>query len=176
VDILGPILEQSITDLERLRNELDGLTPAFITRYIIEQTFDKMFKDRFEQLRKAHEAETSGTSLKALADPNAYDLDNLNKPHRAALVRFWVLWQDELANIRILDPACGSGAFLIEAFDHLYASYQTSNDKPEELGGSRTLFDLDSHILLNNLFGVDLNEEAVEICKLGLWMALQKKS
>jgi hypothetical protein len=190
VDILGHIFEQSITDLERLRNELDGLTerlgpekhktrrkregafytPAFITRYIIEQTLGKMFKDRFENLRKAHEAEARDTALKALADPNAYDLDNLNKPQRAALVRFWESWQDELASIRILDPACGSGAFLIEAFDHLYAAYQESNDRLEELRGHRTLFDLDSHILLNNLFGVDLNEEAVEICKLSLWI------
>jgi hypothetical protein len=190
VDILGHIFEQSITDLERLRNELDGLTerlgtekhktrrkregafytPAFITRYIIEQTLNKMFKDRFEHLRKAHEAEAIGTAPKALADPNAYDLDDLNKPQRAALVRFWESWQDELVSIRILDPACGSGAFLIEAFDHLYAAYQASNDRLEELRGHRTLFDLDSHILLNNLFGVDLNEEAVEICKLSLWI------
>jgi hypothetical protein len=190
VDILGHIFEQSITDLERLRNELSGLTerlgpekhktrrkkegafytPAFITRYIIEQTLGKTLRDRFEQLRLSHETASEGTAAKALADPNAYDLNNLNKPQRAALVRFWEAWQDRLAEIRILDPACGSGAFLIEAFDQLYATYQASNDRLEDLRGHRTLFDLDSHILLNNLFGVDLNEEAVEICKLSLWI------
>lgn len=67
-------------------------------------------------------------------------------------------------------PPAGSGAFLIEAFDQLHAQYQASNDRLEELRGHRTLFDLDSHILLNNLFGVDVNDEAVEICKLSLWI------
>ena len=74
VDILGHIFEQSITDLEKLRNELDGLaracvehyekrksrrkkegafyTPAFITRYIIEQALGGVLRDRFEQLRQ----------------------------------------------------------------------------------------------------------------------------
>jgi Eco57I restriction-modification methylase len=190
VDILGHIFEQSITDLERLRDELEGraerqgperhktrrkkegafYTPAFITRYIIEQTLGSTLQDHFEQLRTRHAAEAEGTARQALTDPNAYDLESLNKPQRSALVRFWEAWQDELARIRILDPACGSGAFLIEAFDQLHVTYQKSNDRLEELRGHRTLFDLDSHILLNNLYGVDLNEEAVEICKLSLWI------
>lgn len=121
-------------------------------------------------MRQAHQAEAENTAEKALADPNAYDIDSLNRPQRAAPVRFWETWQDELAHVRILDPACGSGAFLIEAFDQLHAAYQASNDRLEELCGHRLLLDLDSHILLNNLFGVDLNEEAIEICKLSLWI------
>jgi type I restriction-modification system DNA methylase subunit len=190
VDILGHIFEQSITDLEQLRNELDGkvervgperhktrrkqegafYTPAFIARYIIEQALGSAIRDRFEQLRRSHERESNRTLQRVLADPNAYDLNTVNKPQRSALIRFWEAWQHELGSIRILDPACGSGAFLIEAFDQLHAQYQTSNDRLEELRGHRTLFDLDSHILLNNLFGVDVNEEAVEICKLSLWI------
>ena len=105
-----------------------------------------------------------------MADPNVYELDKLNNPQRAALIRFWAGWQEELGNIRILDPACGSGAFLIEAFDQLYTTYQASNDRLEELSGQPTLFDLDRQILQNNLYGVDLNAEAVQICQLSLWI------
>lgn len=190
VDILGHIFEQSITDLEKLRNELDGLaepasaerhktrrkkegafyTPAFITRYIIEQALGGVLRDRFEQLRQAHEQAAKGTARAALADPSVYSLDKLKKPERAALVRFWEAWQEELEGIRLLDPACGSGAFLIEAFDQLHAANQASNDRLEELRGHRTLFDLDKRILENNLYGVDLNEEAIEICRLSLWI------
>ncbi|HVC94217.1 MAG TPA: DNA methyltransferase, partial [Pirellulales bacterium] len=83
---------------------------------------------------------------------------------------FWEAWQDELGAVRILDPACGSGAFLIEAFDQLHAAYEASNDRLGELRGHRTLFDLDKTILENNLYGVDLNEEAIEICRLSLWI------
>ena len=52
----------------------------------------------------------------------------------------------------------------------MHAAYQASNDRLEELRGHRTLFDLDKRILENNLYGVDLNEEAIEICRLSLWI------
>ncbi|WP_197442711.1 Eco57I restriction-modification methylase domain-containing protein [Lignipirellula cremea] len=190
VDILGHIFEQSITDLERLRNELEGrvepqgaekhktrrkkegafYTPAFITRYIIEQAVGGVLADRLEQLRVAHQKKASGTAKAALAEPGVYELDTLSKPANASLVAFWEAWQDELATFRVLDPACGSGAFLIEAFDQLHATYEQSNDRLAELRGYRTLFDLDKRILENNLYGVDLNEEAIEICRLSLWI------
>ena len=224
VDILGHIFEQSITDLEKLRGQLEGhqlpspsgrgvggegravggeggddgsapraaavggdgesapraasrrkkegafYTPSFVTRYIIEQALGGVLRERFEQLRQAHQQAARGLTRTALAEPSVYELDKLKKPQRAALVRFWEAWQDELKTIRLLDPACGSGAFLIEAFDQLHATYQKSKDRLEELRGHRTLFDLDKRILENNLYGVDLNEEAIEICRLSLWI------
>ena len=190
VDILGHIFEQSITDLERLRDEMDGqtepvdtkktksrrktegafYTPAFITRYIIQQALGGVLRDLFEVLRQQHEQEATGTARSVIADPNVYELDKLNNPQRAALIRFWADWQKALGSIRVLDPACGSGAFLIEAFDQLYTAYQASNDRLEELSGQPTLFDLDRQILQNNLYGVDLNAEAVQICQLSLWV------
>jgi len=190
VYILGHIFEQSITDLEKIRNELDRVaepasleehksrrkkegafyTPSFITQYNVQQALGGVLKDRFERLRQRHAEATKGTARSVLADPNVYDLDTLNAPQRAALVRFWEAWQDELAAVRLLDPSCGSGAFLIQSFDQLYAAYEASNDRLNELRGHRTLFDLDRQILQNNLYGVDLNEEAIEICKLSLWI------
>ena len=190
VDILGHIFEQSITDLERLRQDLEssGLpgdeaqaksrrkkegafyTPAFITRYNVEQALGGVVKVRFDELRRKHEAEAVATARKALADPNAYDLAALNEPQRKALIRFWEAWQEVLKSLRILDPACGSGAFLIEAFDQLHALYEISNARLEELRGHRTLFDLDRQILQHNLYGVDLNAEAIQICQLSLWI------
>jgi hypothetical protein len=44
------------------------------------------------------------------------------------------------------------------------------NARLEELRGQRTLFDLDRQILQNNLYGVDLNAEAIQICRLNLWI------
>jgi type I restriction-modification system DNA methylase subunit len=59
---------------------------------------------------------------------------------------------------------------LIEAFDQLYTAYQDSNERLEELRGHPTLFDLDRRILQDNLYGIDLNAEAVQICQLSLWI------
>jgi hypothetical protein len=99
-----------------------------------------------------------------------YDLDALKAPQRQALLEFWQDWELALGSIRILDPACGSGAFLIEAFDQLHAEYQQTNDRVQELRGHPELFDLDRKILQDNLYGVDLNDEAVHIAKLSLWI------
>lgn len=189
VVILGHIFEQSITDLEKLQHELDGLippqgkdkhrnrrkregafyTPSFITRFIVEQTLGAVLKERFEGLRQSHAEAASGTSEKALIDPSSYDLKRLNKPQVQALIKFWKSWQEELATIRVLDPACGSGAFLIEAFDQLFAAYERSNDRLAELS-QPSLFDLNRRILQENLYGVDISSEAVEICRLSLWI------
>jgi hypothetical protein len=190
VDILGHIFEQSISDLERLREEVEGwaapetreervsrrrregafYTPGFVTRSIVSQALGGVLGDRLEQLRQWHAGQAEGTARQSLANPAAYDPAALNRPQRAALIRFWEAWQDELGRIRVLDPACGSGAFLIEAFDQLHAAYERANDRLQDLRGSRSLFDLDRQILQNNLFGVDLNEEAIQICRLSLWI------
>jgi hypothetical protein len=131
VDLLGHIFERSITDLERLHGQLAGreesvsrrkkegafYTPAFITRYLVSQALGGVLADRFEALRREHAAQAEGTAQRVLDDPRAYTLKELNRPQRDALIRFWLSWQDQLRALRILDPACGSGAFLIEAFD-----------------------------------------------------------
>ena len=62
------------------------------------------------------------------------------------------------------------GAFLIEAFDQLHKVYDETNERLQELRGSRSLFDPDARILQHNLYGVDLNAEAIEICRLSLWI------
>jgi hypothetical protein len=93
-----------------------------------------------------------------------------------------------LTKATILDPAVGSGAFLFAALNMLEPLYEICLDKMEELGGpkypdfaeelkrisqhpNRTYFILKS-IIVNNLFGVDIMEEAVEICKLRLFLKL----
>ncbi len=68
---------------------------AFITRYLVEQALDGVFKTRFDSLRRQHEAEATGTARKRLSDPNTYDLPVLNDPQRKALIRFWEAWQEE---------------------------------------------------------------------------------
>ncbi|PKO19581.1 hypothetical protein CVU37_02530 [candidate division BRC1 bacterium HGW-BRC1-1] len=189
VEILGHIFERSITDLERMRIELDTsappdtskakgrrkkegafYTPKFITRYIVEHALGPVLRERFEALRLRHHADASGTARRALENPATFDLPALNAPQRDALIAFHLAWRDEIAKVRILDPACGSGAFLIEAFDQLLAAYQASNDQLEQLRGYAELLDLNREILQLNLYGVDLNDEAVEICRLSLWI------
>ena len=53
-----------------------------------------VLKRRFATRRHQHEAEATGAARRALADPNAYDLNALNEPQRKTLIRFWEAWQE----------------------------------------------------------------------------------
>ena len=86
-------------------------------------------------------------------------------------VAAWERYQNVLSQIKVLDPACGSGAFLNEVFDFLYREGQTVNSELTTLNaGQAKLFRWDTHILANNIYGVDINPESVEITKLSLWL------
>lgn len=89
----------------------------------------------------------------------------------AAHIAAWEAYKAALSQIKVLDPACGSGAFLNEVFDYLKKEGQTINNELARLTGEQTdLFRWDTHILANNIYGVDLNRESVEITKLSLWL------
>jgi hypothetical protein len=174
VDILGHIFEQSVSDLEELRALAAGqlydpkkgkrktqgvfYTPAFITQYIVEVALGGYLRRREEEL--------------------LYDCGLEYIPVRATRalkegeIRFWQAYRDDvLLKMRVLDPACGSGAFLVAAFDYLLRQYERVNQALAGLKeGQRSLFDLSKTILNHNLYGVDLSPESVEITKLSLWL------
>ena len=80
-----------------------------------------------------------------------------------------------LLSITICDPACGSGAFLNEALNFLIAEHEYIDELTSRMSNSSFIFpDIENSILENNLFGVDINEEAVEIARLSLWLRTAK--
>ena len=90
--------------------------------------------------------------------------------------QFWLTRQTELASIRICDPACGSGAFLVAAFEVLKEAYTQLHLRLRELAPAELLLiDIRHQILNRNLFGVDINTESIEITKLSLWLKTAEK-
>ena len=81
-------------------------------------------------------------------------------------------------NLKILDPACGSGSFLIKAFDYLYNELKDEEKSQRNLLTTDNLgfYSLKTEILKNNLFGVDLDNRAVEITKLNLLLKGAEKN
>jgi hypothetical protein len=71
---------------------------------------------------------------------------------------------DAIGRIRILDPACGSGAFLVHCLERL-ASLRL------HLGDLRQLHVVRREILTRSIFGVDINPTAVWLCELRLWLS-----
>jgi type I restriction-modification system DNA methylase subunit len=128
VSVLGHIFEQSVSDIEKMRAEAQGqpppktakrkregvvYTPDFVTRFIVEETIGKTLLERFESVLVVHGViETK--SEKGLT------YDWTPEVERAV----WLDYRQELRGLTIVDPACGSGAFLIAAFDYLAAEYR----------------------------------------------------
>jgi type I restriction-modification system DNA methylase subunit len=85
-------------------------------------------------------------------------------------------YKEWLLSLKILDPACGSGAFLNQALSFLIEEHKNIDDIIAELTNTPLrIFDTDKAILENNIFGVDINDESVEIAKLSLWLRTAQK-
>ena len=188
VNVLGHIFEQSIADIEELRagaaakpagktsgkRKRDGIfyTPENITRFIVEEAIG----GRLAEIRRELGEET----LPELPAPAAAKTPADKRKRTQAVAEhksFWQNYKDRLTALTVLDPACGSGAFLNQAFDYLHAENGRVNRLLSDLGGgAMDVFEsLDRVILRQNLFGVDLNAESVEITKLSLWLKTASK-
>ena len=187
VNILGHIFEQSISDIEELKKSISGeefdqkkskrkkdgifYTPQYITKYIVENSIKNWLDDKRKEL---------GEDDLPILNEKDYIFDiakkNYTKNYRKH-IEFWQQYREAVRNIKIIDPACGSGAFLITAFEFLLNYNKYLDDKIFDLVGTSDLFsDRTKEILQNNIFGVDLNKESVEITKLSLWLKTADKN
>ena len=114
---------------------------------------------------------TLGSTLIGILDADYIMDKKRQKKTQEALLQKLKDYREWLLAITICDPACGSGAFLNQALDFLIAEHQYIDElKAKLFGDTFVLSDVENSILENNLFGVDLNEESVEIAKLSLWL------
>ena len=187
VNILGHIFEQSISDIEELKKSISGeefdqkkskrkkdgifYTPQYITKYIVENSIKNWLDDKRKELGE--------DDLPKLNEKDyIFDIakKNYTKNYRKH-IEFWQQYREAVRNIKIIDPACGSGAFLITAFEFLLNYNKYLDEKIFDLVGTSDLFsDRTKEILQNNIFGVDLNRESVEITKLSLWLKTADKN
>ena len=180
VNILGHIFEQSLSDLEELnaaidnqqfdynqsKRKKDGIfyTPEYITQFIVEQTIGKICEEKKQALGLNKEIRLTEKIKK-----------KLNKEEQNLLDRLYQ-YRNFLLELKIIDPACGSGAFLNQALEFLIKEHAFIDKyrrilENESLG----LYDIEIAILENNLYGVDINADAVEIAKLSLWLRTAQK-
>jgi hypothetical protein len=160
---LGHIFEQSIVELEKLeadaddrlsltdvtKRKRDGVyyTPEWAVRRIIEETIEPLFTKWKAEARWAN--------------------DGL--PTKEAAASYW----ERLQKIKVIDPACGSGAFLIVALRYLQREFELAADyalATKAISKRPSEAEITEMILVNNLFGVDINPASVEITRLSLWL------
>lgn len=174
VNILGHIFENSLNEIESVNAEIEGAdfdkqkskrkkdgvfyTPKYITKYIVEHTVGKLCEEKKAELGFQEEEYFKGRAKR----PKTKILE---------LVQLLDVYRAWLLELKICDPACGSGAFLNQALDFLIKEHNYIDElKAKILGGGIVFSDIENTILENNIYGVDLNEESVEIAKLSLWL------
>ena len=145
-------------DKNLTKRKKDGVfyTPEYITKHIVENTLGRLCYAKKEKLG-LHETEIAIPKTKSL-----------NKKEKKQLEAY----REYLLELKILDPACGSGAFLNQALNFLLSEHDFIDEGIKALmsGNVLGLYDVKKGILENNLYGVDINAEAVEIAKLSLWL------
>ncbi len=183
VDVLGQVYEQFLGKVIRLTEghhakveekpevkKAGGVfyTPTYIGEYLVQNTVGKLLDEIVAAVcdrRKASDKQDGGHRPPL----------QLNARQASEIL-------SRVAKLRILDIACGSGSLLLCAYEHLlkwYLDFYTRNDpikwakgsKPvlvQSSGGWRLTITERKRILLDNIYGVDIDAQAVETTKLSL--------
>jgi hypothetical protein len=165
---LGRIFEQSITELEILEAQADGRPSInklskrkrdgvyYTPEWIVERIVDETLGPRLAEIKRE-------CGWLANDDPSPEALD---------------AYAARLKSFTVLDPACGSGAFLITALRYLLDAWhevqglrrQLRRDLPRGTVADDDDATLIAEVLRDNIYGVDINSASVEIAQLALWL------
>jgi hypothetical protein len=171
-------------------HELGPKTQMFTERYMVEwllhntlgQTWLAMCQKQgwradFEQVRDSLEARRA--AFRKQREAGEVALDAL-MPIEGELEQHWKYWvpqpqpaealsaaPETLRDLKLLDPACGSGHFLVIAFDLLAALYE---EEARHRGETWTAAQIAQWIVERNLHGVDIDARAIQLSAASLWL------
>ena len=163
-EMLGKVFENLISD-EELRREGTVYTPRPVVQFMCREALVPYLE------REAGIDEDDGAEL-------LIDDERLRRRHRATGAptrrsRSRGASTSPLADIRVLDPAVGSGAFLLGMMSEMVRLRRLAHRVID--GDEPTAEQLEAwklHAIERSLFGVDINPTAIELCRLRLWLSL----
>lgn len=143
------------TEYDKVSLQSQVYTPQWVVKFLVDNTLGKMY-------------------LEMYPDSNfIYDEDGKVKYLIANAPTSKMRHPKKLEEIKLIDPACGSGNFLIYAFSLFYDLYLNQIDQYDAEYSRR---DIPKLIVENNLYGVDLDERAVQLTQIALFIkAMQLK-
>lgn len=123
-------------------------TPSWVVKFLVDNTLGKLYLEMFPE-SQIDKADDNGQRKYAIA----------NRPTTCLRPK------KDLRELRLIDPACGSGNFLLYAFSMLYDLYI---DQIENFGADYNRREIPALIVENNIYGVDIDERAVQLSQIGL--------
>ena len=131
------------TEYDKVSLQSQVYTPAWVVKFLVDNTLGKAYLEMYPD-----------SSIK-----EKYQIANA-PDHQ-------VRHPKDVREMRVLDPACGSGNFLIYAFSLLYDLYQ---DQMDNYGCDYSRRDIPKMIVEYNLYGMDLDERAAQITQIALFI------
>ena len=135
------------TEYNKVSLQSQVYTPRWVVEFLVQNSLGKLYLEMYP-----------GSEIKEqfkIANPPEKKIRELKPLHE----------------VKLIDPASGSGNFLLYAFEFFHKLYE---DQIENYGADYDEDDIPQLIIENNLFGVDLDDRAIQLAQLGLWIKAKK--
>jgi hypothetical protein len=136
------------TEYDKVSLQSQVYTPLWVVRFLVENSLGKLYLEMYPD-----------SVIK-----NQYKIANPPKTQERK--------PKPLHEVKLIDPACGSGNFLLYAFEFYYSLYM---DQIDNFGADYNENDIPRLIIENNLHGIDLDDRAIQLAQLGLYIKARKK-
>lgn len=136
------------TEYNKVSIQSQVYTPRWVVQFLVDNSLGKMYLEMYPDSRIKEKYKIANAPQKQIREPKL------------------------LHEIKVIDPAVGSGNFLLYAFDLLYDMYI---DQIENYGADYDEADIPALIIENNLHGIDLDDRAVQLAQLGLYIKAKQK-
>ncbi|MDY4752261.1 MAG: N-6 DNA methylase, partial [Prevotella sp.] len=131
------------TEYDKVSLQSQVYTPAWVVKFLVDNTLGKAYLEMYPDSRIREKYQIANAPDHQVRHPK------------------------DVREMRVLDPACGSGNFLIYAFSLLYDLYQ---DQMDNYGLDYSRRDIPKMIVEHNLYGMDLDERAAQITQIALFI------
>lgn len=136
------------TEYNKVSLQSQVYTPRWVVQFLVENSLGKLYLEMYpdSEIKRRYKIANAPLTQERMPKP--------------------------LHEIKVIDPACGSGNFLLYAFDFFYALYV---DQIDNYGVDYDEKDIPKLIIEHNLHGIDLDDRAVQLAQLGLFIKAKKK-
>jgi len=131
------------TEFDKVSLQSQVYTPKWVVKFLVDNSLGKEYLEMYPQSELRSKYKIANAPATQMRRPM------------------------KMEEIKLIDPACGSGNFLLYAFDLFYDMY---TDQLENYDADYSRRDIPRLIIENNLHGVDLDERAVQIAQIGLYI------
>jgi hypothetical protein len=156
------------TEYNKVSLQSQVYTPRWVVQFLVENSLGKLYLEMYpdSEIKRRYKIANVGKKPQIDTDEHGLEKEIICENLCESVVK------KDLHEVKLIDPACGSGNFLLYAFDFFYELYV---DQIDNYGADYDEKEIPKLIIENNLHGIDLDDRAVQLAQLGLFIKAKKK-